>query len=141
MENRRRTRSSILFGSGRRSWNRGCWRPPLRTTPRSRPTWPAWADAQPEPAQQQPVAVPANVEQPNQPVANPGPALPDGDQPPANPATYQHDEIKTFLNCRYISAPEAVWRLFKFRMHDHSHTIVRLALHLPQQQSVVFREG
>lgn len=49
------------------------------------------------------------------------------------------DEITTYLNCRYVSAPEAVWRLSEFRMHEQSHTIVRLAIHLPEQQSVYFK--
>ncbi|XP_066910716.1 uncharacterized protein [Clytia hemisphaerica] len=28
-----------------------------------------------------------------------------------------HDEIRTFLDARYVSAPEACWRLFAFPMH------------------------
>ena len=45
-----------------------------------------------------------------------------------------HDEITTYLNCRYISAPEAIWRLSEYRMHEHAHTIYRLAIHLADQQ-------
>jgi hypothetical protein len=41
---------------------------------------------------------------------------------------------------RYVSAPEAAWRLFGFRMHDQSHSIIRLQVHLPNEQSVVFQE-
>lgn len=52
-----------------------------------------------------------------------------------------HDEITTYLNCRYISAPEAIWRLSEYRMHEQSHTIYRLAIHLPDQQRVYFRPG
>ena len=51
------------------------------------------------------------------------------------------DEIKSFLNARYVSAPEACWRLFEFRMNFMSHTIKRLAVHLPFQQRVVFQAG
>ncbi|KFM66202.1 hypothetical protein X975_22709, partial [Stegodyphus mimosarum] len=40
------------------------------------------------------------------------------------------DEIKCFLNARYVSAPEAVWRLFEKRMHSKSHAIIRLPVHL-----------
>ena len=41
----------------------------------------------------------------------------------------------------YTSAPEAYWHLAENKMHDKSHCIVRLALHLPKQQPVYFREG
>ncbi|UYV82503.1 hypothetical protein LAZ67_21002595 [Cordylochernes scorpioides] len=52
-----------------------------------------------------------------------------------------HDEIKNFLDARYVSAPEAMWRMFEYRLHAHSHTICRLAVHLPNFQSVYFVEG
>ena len=42
---------------------------------------------------------------------------------------------------RYVSAPEAMWRLSEYRMHEQSHTIVRLSVHLPEQQRVYFRPG
>jgi hypothetical protein len=50
------------------------------------------------------------------------------------------DEIKTHLNARYVSAPKASWRLFEFPLHDKSHSIVRLAVHLPNMQPVYFAE-
>ena len=52
-----------------------------------------------------------------------------------------HDEVSRYMDTRYISAPEAYWRLAEYKMHDKSHCIVRLALHLPNQQPVYFREG
>jgi hypothetical protein len=52
-----------------------------------------------------------------------------------------HDEIETFLDARYVSAPEAFWRLSEYRLHDKSHTIIRLPLHLPRQQPVYFTTG
>jgi len=51
------------------------------------------------------------------------------------------DEIATYLDMRYISAPEAVWRIFEFKMHEQSHTICRLAVHLKDEQIVYFDEG
>ena len=53
----------------------------------------------------------------------------------------EHDEIKTFLNARYVSAPEALWRLFEFPMQEKSHAVKRLAVHLPNLQRVYFVEG
>jgi hypothetical protein len=52
-----------------------------------------------------------------------------------------HDEIKTFLDARYVSAPEALWRLFEYQMHEQSHSVFRLAIHLPFNQAVYFRPG
>ncbi|XP_035204943.1 uncharacterized protein LOC118179894 [Stegodyphus dumicola] len=56
------------------------------------------------------------------------------------------DEIKCFLNARYVSAPEAAWRwrLFEKRMHSSksSHThIIRLPVHLENLQPVYFAES
>ena len=52
--------------------------------------------------------------------------------------TIQYDEIAVYLNRRYVSAPEAIWRLSGYKMHEQSHTIYRLAVHLPEQH---YREG
>lgn len=50
-----------------------------------------------------------------------------------------HDEISTYVDARYVSAPEAAWRIFAKPMHHQTHTIVRLAVHLPNQQTLYFR--
>ena len=52
-----------------------------------------------------------------------------------------HDEIKTYLDARYVSAPEAVWRIFEYRMHEQSHAIKRLPVHLEHCQYVFFQNG
>jgi hypothetical protein len=36
------------------------------------------------------------------------------------------DEIKKYLDCRYVSTSEAAWRIFKFDMHDRFLAIERL---------------
>jgi len=43
------------------------------------------------------------------------------------------DEIKKYLDCRYVSASEAAWRIFKFDMHERFPTVERLQYHLPNQ--------
>ena len=53
----------------------------------------------------------------------------------------EHDEVKSFMDARYVSAPEAIWRLSEYKMHAQSHTIIRLPLHLPEQQPVYFKLG
>jgi hypothetical protein len=58
-----------------------------------------------------------------------------------NNGVLDHDEIQHFINTRYVSAMEGIWRIFEFDMHDKSHTIYRLNFHLPDEQNVYFREG
>ena len=52
-----------------------------------------------------------------------------------------HDEVKMYLDARYVSAPEAIWRLFEYNMHHQSHTVIRLGVHLPNYQAVYFQAG
>ena len=54
---------------------------------------------------------------------------------------YDYDEIKQFLNTRYVSPPEAMYRLLKFPMYRLSHIICLLAVHLENEQFVYFKEG
>ena len=39
---------------------------------------------------------------------------------------------------RYVSSPEACWRIFKFEMQGKSHFVYRLPVHLPDEQPLVF---
>ncbi|XP_074305335.1 uncharacterized protein LOC141640430 [Silene latifolia] len=50
----------------------------------------------------------------------------------------QVDEIKRYYDCRYLSACEAVWRIFVFDIHYRTPAVERLQFHLPGEQSVVF---
>ncbi|XP_046452737.1 uncharacterized protein LOC124200510 [Daphnia pulex] len=51
------------------------------------------------------------------------------------------DETKQFLEARYVSAPEACWRILKYPLCFRSHAVSRLAVHLPQEQPVYFQPG
>jgi hypothetical protein len=48
------------------------------------------------------------------------------------------DEIKKYLDCHYVSALEAAWRIFKFDMHERFPIVERLQYHLPNMQMVLF---
>jgi hypothetical protein len=50
------------------------------------------------------------------------------------------NEIKKYLDYRYVFALEATWRIFKFDMHERFPTIERLQYHLPNQQMVLFND-
>lgn len=48
-----------------------------------------------------------------------------------------HDEIKDFVETRYVGPVEACWRIFSKPLFDKSHSITRLPIHLPNQQNIV----
>ncbi|XP_055960513.1 uncharacterized protein LOC130015063 [Mercurialis annua] len=51
------------------------------------------------------------------------------------------DEIKSYLDCRYISAVEACWRIFQFDMFYRDPAVERLPFHLENEQTVIFNEN
>ena len=50
------------------------------------------------------------------------------------------DEIKKFLDARYVSASEAIWRIFGFITNAQNPHTYRLPIHLPDQQQFFFLE-
>ncbi|KAM3685737.1 hypothetical protein ACB098_11G143300 [Castanea mollissima] len=50
------------------------------------------------------------------------------------------DEVKTYLNCRYVSAIEACWRIFEFPIHHREPAVQRLNFHNEDEQPVVFED-
>ncbi|GBM50767.1 hypothetical protein AVEN_35663-1 [Araneus ventricosus] len=42
---------------------------------------------------------------------------------------------------RYVSAPEAMWCLNAFNLSEKPHTVIRLAVHLRDQQAIVYQDG
>ena len=50
----------------------------------------------------------------------------------------QRDEIKEYLDARYISAAESCWHIFEFSMHSESPTVYRLPVHLENQQLIYY---
>ena len=52
-----------------------------------------------------------------------------------------YNEVQNYIDARYVSAPEAMWRLLKNKMHNRSHTVIRLPVHLPGRQRIIFEEG
>lgn len=50
------------------------------------------------------------------------------------------DEIRKFYDCRYISACEAVWRIYSFDIHYRKPAVMRLPFHLENGQNVTYEE-
>ena len=53
----------------------------------------------------------------------------------------QQDEVKQWIDGRYISAPDASWRILQFHMHRVVPNVVRLQVHLENEHVVVFDAG
>ncbi|KAF7372298.1 ATP-dependent DNA helicase [Mycena venus] len=51
------------------------------------------------------------------------------------------DEIKTYVDGRYIGPSEAAWRIFQFDTHTQIPNVVRLPVHLAGQHMVTFYPG
>ncbi|KAK8792732.1 hypothetical protein WA158_002607 [Blastocystis sp. Blastoise] len=51
------------------------------------------------------------------------------------------DETQAYLDCRYVSPPEASYRLNCFEITYNSVSINRLPIHLPDDPYILFREG
>ena len=51
------------------------------------------------------------------------------------------NEVTEFLDARYVTAPEACWRLFEYPMHARSHVVERLPVHLKNHQLRTFVNG
>ena len=50
------------------------------------------------------------------------------------------NEIKRYQDARYVSPPEAMWRIFQFDLSKIHPSVLALQLHLPNMQMVRFRE-
>ena len=48
------------------------------------------------------------------------------------------DEIKQFVDAKWVCAPEALWRIFKFVTNRLYPSVERLQIHLPKGQTVHF---
>ncbi|XP_058779305.1 uncharacterized protein LOC131653232 [Vicia villosa] len=58
-----------------------------------------------------------------------------------SPSTTKNgDEIKQYLDCRYVSLSEACWRIFSFPIHGRSPAVERLYFHLEGDNSVYYTD-
>lgn len=57
------------------------------------------------------------------------------------PDVNQNDEIEDYVNSRYISASEAIWRLLEFDISARKPTVIALSVHLPANDMIVFKVG
>lgn len=50
------------------------------------------------------------------------------------------DEIRSFLDGRYICPHEAAWRILDFPIHEHDPPVMILPVHLENRQTAYFKE-
>ncbi|XP_027166288.1 uncharacterized protein LOC113766278 [Coffea eugenioides] len=48
------------------------------------------------------------------------------------------DEIQLFQDARWVSAQEAIWRIFEFNLNEMSPAVINLQVHLPGKQCVTY---
>ncbi|WJX28192.1 DNA helicase [Trifolium repens] len=58
-----------------------------------------------------------------------------------NNGVQQLDEIKQYLDCRYISPSEACWRIFGFSIHGRRPAVERMFYHLLGENSVYLTDN
>jgi hypothetical protein len=51
-----------------------------------------------------------------------------------------NDEIKQYLDCRYVSPCEACWRIFAFLIHGRKPAVERMFFHLLGEQMIYFTD-
>ncbi|CAL9234415.1 unnamed protein product [Arabidopsis halleri] len=52
----------------------------------------------------------------------------------------ERDEIQEYLDCRYLSACEAMWRTFAYHIHKRKPAVQKLIIHLEDQQTVTYKK-
>ena len=60
---------------------------------------------------------------------------------PATGTLIHVDEIKNFMDARYIGPHEACWRIFGFDIHSREPAVQILSVHAENMQQVAFRAG
>jgi hypothetical protein len=57
---------------------------------------------------------------------------------PYDTETRTANEIKEYLDCRYICDQDACWRIFGYDIHRHHPAVERMPVHLPNENFVSF---
>ncbi|XP_058789100.1 uncharacterized protein LOC131663051 [Phymastichus coffea] len=58
-----------------------------------------------------------------------------------NGIVIEHDEICQCLDARYVGPVEACYRILSKLLQDKSHTVIRLPVHLANEQNIIFSES
>jgi len=61
-----------------------------------------------------------------------------GQQAPYDDGTQTINEVKEYLDCRYICEQDACWRMFGYDIHRHYPAVERMPIHLPNENFITF---
>jgi len=64
--------------------------------------------------------------------------LRNGEDVPEDENTQTRNEVKEYLDCRYICEQDACWRIFGFDIHRHYPAVERLPVHLPDENNILY---
>ena len=64
--------------------------------------------------------------------------LQNGEDVPEDEETQTRNEVKEYLDCRYICEQDACWRIFGFDIHRHYPAVERLPVHLPDENNILY---
>jgi hypothetical protein len=62
-----------------------------------------------------------------------------GHSTPYDKDTDTINEVKEYLDCRYICEQDACWRIFGYDIHRHYPAVERMPVHLPNENFVTFK--
>lgn len=62
-----------------------------------------------------------------------------GHDAPYDSETSTVNEVKEYLDCRYICEQDAVWQILGYDIHRHFPAVERLIVHLPHMNNVNLR--
>ena len=51
------------------------------------------------------------------------------------------DEIREYRDARFISPPEAIWRIYSFNLSEMSPPVLQLQVHLPNMHVVHYKNS
>ena len=54
---------------------------------------------------------------------------------------HRQNEVQKYIDARYVSASEAIWRILRFKMHAEVPSVTRLQVHLENEQNVLIQVG
>jgi hypothetical protein len=63
-----------------------------------------------------------------------------GQDAPHDDETQTKNEVKEYLDCRYICEQDACWRMFGFDIHRHYPPVQRLSVHLENENNILYDE-
>ncbi|CAD6205364.1 unnamed protein product [Miscanthus lutarioriparius] len=61
-----------------------------------------------------------------------------GQQAPYDDGTKTINEVKEYIDCRYIYEQDACWRMFGYDIHRHYPAVERMHVHLPNENFITF---